>query len=175
MKRITGIAILSVLMACNPSEQKTSQLKDSTQTDTLAQHAPVIKDQKRAGVFTAYENLKNDLVKSDSAAAQKSAASLQSHLADLEGCELTAKIAAKIAENNSLVHQRKEFTTLSADVIALFKSTEIEQGTLYIQHCPMANKGDGGDWLSSAKEIRNPYYGNEMLECGRVTEEIKSK
>jgi hypothetical protein len=39
----------------------------------------------------------------------------------------------------------------------------------------MANKGDGGDWLSTEKEIRNPYYGDEMLECGRVAEEIKAK
>jgi Cu(I)/Ag(I) efflux system membrane fusion protein len=39
----------------------------------------------------------------------------------------------------------------------------------------MANKGDGGDWLSSVKKIQNPYYGDEMMECGSVVEEIKTK
>jgi hypothetical protein len=37
----------------------------------------------------------------------------------------------------------------------------------------MANDGNGGYWLSSEPQIKNPYYGDEMLECGEVKEEIK--
>jgi len=176
MKKILGIAILATIFACNQAEKKSTAVSDSTNSNTTNAATKVeIKDGKKLAILTEYEDLKNALVASDATKAQKSASVLEKSLANYEGCEPTAEIAAKIASNNDLVAQRKNFTVLSADVIALFKTTEIESGTLYVQHCPMANKGDGGDWLSTAKEIRNPYYGNEMLECGRVAEEIKGK
>lgn len=176
MKRIFGIAIFTTLMACNQAEQKSTETKDSTKTDAASVNNEVlIKDEKKLAIFENYVNLKNALVKSDAANAQKTAAVLKNSLAAYEGCEPTAEIAQKIAASNNLVIQRKDFTALSADIIALLKNAEIEKGTIYVQHCPMANKGDGGDWLSTEKEIKNPYYGNEMLECGRVAEEIKAK
>ncbi|MCY1532448.1 hypothetical protein D9M68_677230 [compost metagenome] len=66
------------------------------------------------------------------------------------------------------------FTTLSSDLIALFKNAELQSGTIFIQHCPMANKGDGGDWLSTNRLVENPYYGSQMMNCGSVIEEIKA-
>jgi Cu(I)/Ag(I) efflux system membrane fusion protein len=46
-------------------------------------------------------------------------------------------------------------------------------GTIYVQHCPMADNNKGADWLSKEKEIKNPYFGNSMLTCGEVTKEFK--
>jgi len=176
MKKIFGIAIITVLMACNQSEKKTTENKDSVKTDSVSVKSGVtIKDEKKSVIFAQYVELKNALVKSDAAVAQKTAEALKNSLAAYEGCELTAEVAGKIAGTNNLVTQRKDFKVLSADLIALVKNAEIEKGTIYVQHCPMANKGDGGDWLSTEKEVKNPYYGNEMLECGKVVEEIKSK
>lgn len=175
MKILLGIVLLTALMACNQSEKKTVDTKDSTQQDSSSKATVIIKDDKKLDIFNQYENLKNALVKSDPSEAQKTAAKLQQSLALYEGCETTASIARKISETNNIVVQRKDFTTLSMDLIAFIKSGEIEKGTIYVQHCPMANKGDGGDWLSTEKEIKNPYYGNEMLECGSVIEEIKGK
>lgn len=163
-------------MACNQADKKSADTNDSTKTGTAAVKSEVsIKDEKKSVIFTQYVDLKNALVNSDSVSAQKSAGLLKNSLAAYKGCEPTADVAGKIAESNNLVSQRKDFTVLSADLIALLKNAEIEKGTIYVQHCPMANKGDGGDWLSTEKEIKNPYYGNEMLECGRVAEEIKAK
>ncbi|WP_316829311.1 DUF3347 domain-containing protein [Pedobacter aquatilis] len=175
MKRIFGIAILTALMACNQAEQKTVETKDSIQADSTAKTDVVIKDEKKSEIFNQYVDLKNALVNSSAADAQKLAGKLQQSLTAYEGCESTASIAKKISETNNIAFQRKDFTALSMDLIAFIKSGEIESGTIYVQHCPMANKGDGGDWLSKEKEIRNPYYGKEMLECGRVVEEIKTK
>lgn len=176
MKKIFGIAILASLFACSQAEKKSSEVNDAPQKDKKISSKKIeIKDEKKFEILNQYEDLKNALVASDAAKAQKSALVLEKSLANYEGCEPTAEIAAKIASNKDLVSQRKNFTVLSADVIALFKTTEIASGILYVQHCPMANKGDGGDWLSTEKEIRNPYYGDEMLECGRVAEEIKGK
>lgn len=175
MKRIFGIAILTALMACNQTEKKTVETKGSIPSDSSSKTQVIIKDTKKLDIFNQYEGLKNALVKSDSSEAQKAALKLQESLSLYEGCESTASIAKKISETNNIVIQRKDFTTLSMDLIAFIKSGEIEKGTIYVQHCPMANKGDGGDWLSTEKDIKNPYYGDEMLECGRVVEEIKGK
>ena len=176
MNRIFGIAILTALMACNQANKNSTASKDSTKTDSVAvKNEIAIKDKQKLAIFNQYVVLKDALVKSDAANAQKSAVQLQTSLAAYKGCEPTAAVAGKIAASSDLVSQRKDFTVLSADLIALLKGTEIEKGTIYVQHCPMANKGDGGDWLSTEKEIKNPYYGNEMLECGRVAEEIKAK
>lgn len=175
MKKIFGIAILAIIMACNQSGEKSKDNADSTQANAVAEADVQIKDKKKSEILSQYILLKDELVKSDAAAVQKSASALQNSLANYDGCEPTAEIAAKIASDTNLAAQRKHFTVLSADIIALLKNAELEKGTIYVQHCPMANKGDGGDWLSIDKKIRNPYYGDEMLECGSVVEEIAKK
>ncbi|WP_449440520.1 DUF3347 domain-containing protein [Pedobacter steynii] len=106
--------------------------------------------------------------------AQKAATQLKSSLTNFPGCENTAVIAEKIASAKDIANQRKEFTYLSSDVIAMFKHADLKKGSIYVQHCPMANNGDGGDWLASEKQIQNPYYGDAMMDCGAVLEEIKA-
>lgn len=175
MKRIFGIAILATLMACSQSDRKSTEQTDTSHQDSTALSNDIsIKDDKKEVIFNQYLALKDALVLSDEKAAQAAAGDLQKSLASYEGCEPTAEIALKIAGTANIADQRKNFTTLSADLIALMKNTELANGTIYVQHCPMANKGDGGDWLSKEKDIKNPYYGDEMLACGRVAEELKA-
>jgi hypothetical protein len=38
-----------------------------------------------------------------------------------------------------------------------------------LQYCPMKK----ASWLSDSKDIRNPYYGANMLDCGSVKTTIK--
>ncbi|RZL33366.1 MAG: DUF3347 domain-containing protein [Pedobacter sp.] len=164
-------------MACNNAENKSTDLKDTTQRDTTVVVATPInfKDVKLQSIYGGYISLKNALVASNAADANTAAGKLAGELKVYSGCENTALIAQKIEKSDDLVLQRKEFTSLSNDVISLFKHAELTEGVIYLQHCPMANKGDGGDWLASEKKIQNPYYGSEMMECGAVLEEIKTK
>jgi hypothetical protein len=37
----------------------------------------------------------------------------------------------------------------------------------------MANYGKGANWLSKENAVKNPYYGSQMLTCGKVVETIK--
>ncbi|HEY1025575.1 MAG TPA: hypothetical protein VGE26_10450, partial [Sphingobacteriaceae bacterium] len=62
---------------------------------------------------------------------------------------------------------------LTSEVEKLIKASKIKSGTVYKQYCPMAYDGNGAYWLANESDIRNPYYGDEMLECGEVKEEIK--
>ncbi len=78
-----------------------------------------------------------------------------------------------IAENDNLENQREHFIILNENIVALAMNIKNLPSTIYVQKCPMANNNKGAIWLSTEKDIRNPYYGDEMLTCGSVIEEIK--
>ena len=44
---------------------------------------------------------------------------------------------------------------------------------VYVQFCPMANGGEGANWVSKEKAVKNPFYGSQMLTCGKVVETIQ--
>jgi hypothetical protein len=69
-------------------------------------------------------------------------------------------------------HQREQFSTLSESLYSLVKAFGAGK-TLYHDHCPMAKDGKGAMWLSEIKEVKNPYFGDKMMTCGSVEEEIQ--
>jgi hypothetical protein len=73
---------------------------------------------------------------------------------------------------NNIEHQRKHFSNMSEGMYALVKAFGGGK-TLYHDHCPMAKEGKGAMWLSETKEIKNPYFGDKMMKCGSVEEEIQ--
>jgi hypothetical protein len=174
MKKYLGLGLLVVLFACNNQSQKTTAQQDTTQTKTTPANLSFQSDSVQ-NLYNAYIGLKDALVATKFEDAKQKATVLATALKNYSGCENTALIASKIETAKDIKAQRKEFTALSTDVIALFKHTELKSGTVYVQRCPMANNGDGGEWLASEKKIQNPYYGDEMMECGAVLEEIKTK
>ncbi len=172
-KYITAVLLLGLMSCRNAGHKTDSDAITTTKSPTMA---PDIKfgDAKVQEIYKDYIELKDALVSSQYESAKTASKTLGSKLAVYDGCENTALIANKITGAANIEEQRKEFTFLSSDVIAMFKHADLKKGTMYVQHCPMANHGDGGDWLSSEKKIQNPYYGSEMMECGGVLEEIKA-
>ena len=69
----------------------------------------------------------------------------------------------------SVENQRKQFSYLSEALIASLQAFAYSD-TLYVQHCPMAFDNQGANWLSTEKQVLNPYFGDVMLRCGRVEE-----
>lgn len=69
--------------------------------------------------------------------------------------------------SGKLEHQREHFAMLSKDINDLIKTFGTTQ-KLYQDHCPMYDEGKSGYWISENKEIRNLYYGAQMLTCGSV-------
>ncbi|WP_316811994.1 DUF3347 domain-containing protein [Pedobacter heparinus] len=176
MRNYLAVVLLFGLISCNNTDQKSAGNlnKDSTSKVDVKSQVIALKDSKVQAIYDGYIGLKNALVQTKFGAAQQAAAALKTDLAAYKGCESTALTAGEIAVAKDIKTQRKAFTSLSADVIALFKHADISKGSIFVQHCPMANNGDGGDWLATEKKIQNPYYGEEMMDCGRVVEEIKS-
>lgn len=129
-------------------------------------------------LLTAYYEVKNALVKSDANLASEKATELVKLTNGVDMKKLsegdskvysviysTMKIAAtNIAESEMIEEQRKDFITLSKQLTELIKSIKIADQTIYQQYCPMKK----ASWLSSKMKIENPYYGNEMLDCGEI-------
>tara|TARA_R110001583_G_scaffold9203_4_gene43623 strand:- start:1581 stop:2300 length:720 start_codon:yes stop_codon:yes gene_type:complete len=67
--------------------------------------------------------------------------------------------------------KRSYFGHISEVVYCTVKSFYLkDKMELYAAFCPMAFDGNGAYWISEDKEIRNPYYGDKMLKCGKVEE-----
>jgi Cu(I)/Ag(I) efflux system membrane fusion protein len=58
--------------------------------------------------------------------------------------------------------QREAFRDLSKPM-AMWASMAVPEG-INVVYCSMAP----GSWLQKGEEIRNPYYGTEMLKCGEI-------
>jgi Cu(I)/Ag(I) efflux system membrane fusion protein len=138
-------------------------------------------------IYKEYLSMKDALVNDDLASAKSYGINLLSALEKVDMSLFKGdshaiwmkqsgdiKNALQHAEHfNTLDEIRKVFQTISDRMIALEKTFKPNKETLYVLHCPMANNNMGADWISATKEIKNPYYGQDMLSCGKVTEELK--
>ena len=129
-----------------------------------------------ASLTTAYEaylDLKDALVASDQKTAKKTSKALGQSLEKIKTGTKAGKQAKAVTQAASLAEQRKAFTALSDEMSILVKKNNLSMGKIYLDYCPMANSNNGGHWLSSGKDIQNPYFGEMMLKCGSVKETIE--
>jgi len=141
--------------------------------DKNLQTLPTFKDAKVGEAVGHYLALKDALVASKTDVAKKASADLTKTLAAITTAKKAGAEAAKVAAAPSIAEQRKAFTALSTEMTTLAKESELTDGSLYLQFCPMANNNSGGSWLAVEKDIKNPYFGDMMLKCGSVKETIE--
>jgi Cu(I)/Ag(I) efflux system membrane fusion protein len=74
-----------------------------------------------------------------------------------------------IRKGNDIPSTRKAFDIISRGFIAAATKFGADTGkSLFELFCPMAFDGRGAFWLQTDQEVRNPYFGAEMLACGEV-------
>jgi Protein of unknown function (DUF3347) len=129
-----------------------------------------------ANPLQAYYDVKDTLVSSNASLAGTKATALIDALRTNEKTNaskvLRDKIlfdAGHIAESKDIAHQRDHFTSLSTDFYVLVKAVKLNDKPVYYAYCPMKKSY----WLSEDQVIKNPYYGNKMLSCGKVAEVLK--
>ncbi|MCM4166320.1 mercury transporter [Arenibacter sp. H213] len=137
-------------------------------------------------VFDRYFSLKDALVSSDANTASQSAAKLLAVLKEVKMQSLPMEVhiewmkvskdlianTLQITTTKAIDEQRQQFMSLSKNMFSLMKVSKSET-PIYYQFCPMANNGKGANWLSKESTIKNPYYGSQMLNCGKTVETIK--
>jgi len=162
---------------------------DESEVKSIAATFQVVDGQVAVSVKSivdAYLQVKNALVADNAADAAKAAAGITSALKGLDKSLLTAdqKSAFDAAEAGlktgaagleiqpaDIAAQRTHFYTLSQGVYELAKAFGGGR-TLYHDHCPMARDNQGALWISELKDVKNPYFGADMLTCGTVEEVI---
>ena len=165
-------ALCAALLAsygCN-NQQSGKETKDSTTVTAEASVPVTFKDNKADSIYQGYINLKNALVANNEEDAKQASATLEGILKTTN--DSLAVQARKISTAATIADKRLAFNDFTENILKEIR-TQVSGGTIYKQHCPMANDGKGGFWLASEKEIKNPYYGEAMLSCGTVEEEIK--
>lgn len=198
---IIGVAITAAsLTACNNAANNKADVK---QTDTsaakLSQATPdTIPASTIAGttastipakeILAGYIQMKNALAKDNGKDAAAAGTSMVATLAKVDMKSLSdvqmksyMDIADDMKEHaehiganaGKIAHQREHFIMLSKDIADLVKNFGNGGQTLYKDFCPMANEGKGAIWISEVKEIKNPYLGSKMPDCGSVKETIK--
>src|SRR5690625_253386 len=80
------------------------------------------------------------------------------------------------AQKDGVEEWRTAFSPLSQVMIYwILEFGNPGEQEVFVQHCPMANDDEGGDWLSYDPKIRNPYFGDAMMACGITKETLSSE
>jgi len=178
---IIAMAFLGLtVMACN-DEKDNSQNVELSQNDVHVDGNTPNKSDISV-ILKNYMALKDALVIDDNEAAQRAGKIIMNAFKEFDISGFSKKEqeelkdiitdATEHAEHISespIGHQREHFKILSQDVIDMeaITGTKIK---LYQDFCPMYDGGSA--WLSMEKEIKNPYFGDKMLTCGKIQKEI---
>jgi hypothetical protein len=138
-------------------------------------------------VVSDYLQIKNALTRDDAKGAAAGGKAFVEAMDKMNSSPMTAEQkkayqdiagdAKEMAEHigksaDRIAHQREHFEMLSTDIYDLVKVFKPGK-QLYKEFCPMYNGGKGAAWISETREIKNPYLGKKMPDCGEVKEEIK--
>lgn len=161
-----------------------AQEKEKMNMDGMKMNMDKMQDAKAEAILTDYFGLKDALVADDSKKAAQTGSKLAASLKAFDKSNYTAENQKELADiiadatehaehisKSPIDHQREHFETLSQDMIDLIAITGTQK-KLYQDFCPMYNNNKGAQWLSTTKEIKNPYYGSKILTCGSIQKEI---
>ncbi|MBN1866885.1 efflux RND transporter periplasmic adaptor subunit [Candidatus Sumerlaeota bacterium] len=142
------------------------------------------------GVLTAYLGVQQSLSTDDLDGAREAAKKVlvaleatdmtllegDAHMAWMKQIKALTESAGAIAGAEDNIGQARErFLPLSEAAISVadtFGSPSAKP--LVRMHCPMAFDNRGADWLQDSEEVRNPYFGAAMLECGEIVKTYKT-
>jgi len=80
--------------------------------------------------------------------------------------------ADEVAEAADIEGARAAFETRSESAAELVRRFGTGDVQVFVAHCPMAFSNRGADWLQGNEDILNPYFGDTMLRCGEIREQL---
>ncbi len=180
---VMSVIIIATLNACaqtkhehkSKGETKVAPVFDKTNADVKMQIN---------NLLVVYYKMKDALVADKDADAMAGAKELRKALEKVDMNKMTSaehtyymdlqtKLdydAEHISGAPNIEHIREHFETLSDNMFALVKAFKANNGNaVYFDYCPMAK----ASWITNAAEIKNPYFGKKMIDCGSVKDSIK--
>lgn len=173
-------SMMNQLVSLQASEQEINQNFQSETPESFKQQMDAL--------VAAYLEIKDALVATDLKQSTTAAKELKVTLDEIEGVTLPEKASKfwtkqkeglqfhtlKIINAEDTEVQRAQFSFLSELMIDAVLALGTFEQDLFVQHCPMAFDDTGADWLSNEEQILNPYFGDKMLKCGIVEQNLRS-
>ncbi|WP_290790874.1 DUF3347 domain-containing protein [Flavihumibacter sp. UBA7668] len=185
---LTAFAVILLLVsACNNNTDQQSDKATTTEPPTNQPASSTLEpiSTPLTDVYAHYHHISFALAKDDAVEASNGAKALQVAIAEVDKSGMNAEqqqvLAAHEAAlqeqaaaivNAGIDEQRKHYEKLGESLYPLMKAFRSDK-PLYKAYCPMAFDNKGASWISTSKEINNPYFGEKMLTCGEIQEEIK--
>jgi Cu(I)/Ag(I) efflux system membrane fusion protein len=197
-KYILFVFCAAAMASCKDNSATTATTETAQNTQVEIQRPPVqsslSEEQSKVLVATlsSYYKLKDALVTTSDTKTKEAAIGL--HLIsdslyksaandvpkDTKANPLAASLDTIITQSKNISEindptcekQRVAFELVSSAMYGLLKKAELKNAGVYHQYCPMAFNDKGAYWLSDVSDIKNPYFGKKMLECGEVTDSL---
>lgn len=197
--KILSIALTTIMALtawnCGTKKEETQQEAAATEVaqeeKTPAPSAPLYEvdgafQTQIASVFASYVLMKEAFVATDAAKTKEEAAKLAAALQKVDMNLLTGaahtdwmayvrgmeNAIKEIQATDDIEAQRKSFSNLSDNLYKSIKAYGLGGVSAYYEYCPMAFDNTGAYWLSDNSTVRNPYFGDKMLSCGKVAETL---
>jgi Cu(I)/Ag(I) efflux system membrane fusion protein len=78
-------------------------------------------------------------------------------------------------ESDNIESARDAFYHLSVAAIELHDTFgHAGDASFYLTYCPMARDNTGAHWLQTENIVWNSFYGDMMLRCGTIKDELPS-
>lgn len=195
-KTLIVVIVLAVIVLvarpffCNSGDKPAENAEnDKQQPLSISENTDVFK-QSFTQLLNAYNNLKDALVLSDTGKASAAALALRTAADSLKVNEIKGDSTGVIKETaaaftstitgsaqalvteKDIKGKRKEFEMIADAMWSLTRTVRYTSQKVYWQFCPMAFDNKGAYWMSYEREIKNPYFGSEMLKCGSVEDSL---
>ena len=161
-------------LACQETRREVDYSADANKISSEELIASKLDTETIEKLVLTYLEIKDALVNTD---PEKAAFEAEELLFNLENNE--TEVLKKLLKEVRLISKEKEveiqriyFEGLSNNIYTLAKQSNIEMD-LYQQYCPMAFDNTGAYWISDDEKVYNPYFGDKMLRCGKVTEVLE--
>lgn len=191
---VLAAGTFTVASCNNASNEK--QASATTEAPKQEAPKPVTSQLSEAGtgklmaVVTDYYSLKDAFVATDAAKADEAAKKLNISVDSMKAFLKTDTAHAAMQpyldtmktfsgtltdpkKNENIDKKRASFEKIGDAMFAVLKTADLKNAHVYRQFCPMAFDDKGAYWLSSEEEIKNPYFGKKMLECGENRDSLK--
>lgn len=183
-----------ILSSCNnTNENKKAEVTGATAKVATAAPQSTLSNTgtgKLMDVLTDYYMLKDAMVATDAAKADEAGKKLIVSIDSMQtslATDSTNRVALQTyidtirqqdkemlaLKDETCEKKRIYFGKISDQVYSIIKYVKLENAGIYHQFCPMAFNDKGGYWLSAEAEIKNPYFGKKMLECGETVDSLK--
>ena len=190
---ILSVLCLLSLLSCNSNSQPDNQSKNlNKEADATALPQSKLNDagtQMLLSLVNHYYKMKNALVATNATGADSAASQMIPITDSLKVCLQKNNITQTLqpyldtikggsinmlsVQDESCERKRIPFAAISSALFGLLKNADLKNTGIYRDYCPMAFNEKGAYWLSNESEIKNPYFGKKMVECGEITDSLK--